>query len=395
MRLVAAIVLGVTVALLVSEAAMQPSQQERLTLLALFGAVALLAVGVGFGLRRWTPRSLRVTVVAIAFAAIGVAAAAVVLSATSMFISTHDLKLVLVALGLGLALGSMVAFTLSRDLLADVTAIRETAHAVASGRRDARTGVDRRDEIGALAATLDDAIVELELAEQQRQEMEDARRRFLASIGHDLRTPLTSLRSAIEALQDGLADDPARYLAAMRTDVALLSSLVEDLFLLARIESGGLALDRQPIDLAELADGVIEAVRAHAATKQVEVVLETSGSVPVVGSPRELSRVLRNLLDNAIRHTPTGSEVRVELNGDDAPTVTVRDEGPGFDEEFLEVAFDSFSRADEARVRDGAGSGLGLAIARGLVTAHGGEIRARPGPGGTVTVTLPPPSGDA
>ncbi|MDX1657399.1 MAG: HAMP domain-containing sensor histidine kinase [Nitriliruptorales bacterium] len=391
MRFLAAIVVGVTAALLISEAAMQPSGEERLALLALFGGVAVLAAGVAVALRRWSPRSLRTTVLAITFAAIGVAAVAVVGSATSMFISAHDLKLVLVALGLGLGLGSIVALTLTRDLLADLTAIGRAAKRVAAGDRSVTTGVERRDEIGALAATLDDAIVRLRHADEERREVDAARRRFLASIGHDLRTPLTSLRSAIEALQDGLVDDPDRYLAAMRTDVALLSSLVEDLFLLARIESGVLELDRQPIDLAELADGVIEAVRPAADAANVTVVLDAPGPVPVVGSPRELSRVLRNLLDNAVRHAPPGSEVRVQLEGEGGPSVTIRDDGPGFSEDFLEVAFESFTRADEARVRDGAGSGLGLAIAHGLVDAHGGEIRAFPGPGGKVTVTLPGP----
>lgn len=389
MRTLAGLALVLAAALLVSEILMQPATADRIQLAVVFGAVAVVAAATVVAVRRWSPRSLRAAVVMIALVAVGIAGVAVGAAATSMFLSSHDLTLVLVALGLGVALGVVVALALTRDLLADLTAIRATAQAVADGDRGRRTGVMRNDEIGALAVTLDDAITHLDRAEAERREADAARRRFLANVSHDLRTPLTSLRSAIEALQDGLADDPARYLAAMRRDVELLTSLVEDLFLLARIESGGLRLDRQDVDLAELADGVIEAVHPTARTRDVAITLERPGRVPVSGSPRELSRVLRNLIDNAVRHAPTGSTVRVQVASDTIPTLTVTDDGPGFSKDFLPVAFDSFTRADEARVRDGAGAGLGLAIARGLVVAHGGDITARPGPGGHVTIQLP------
>ena len=389
MRALAAVATLLTLALLVSEVAMQPSGTDRAQLIAVFGAVAALAVVVALALRAWSPRSVRTAVIGVTLAALGIAGVAVLVSATSMFLSRHDLVLVLVALGLGVTLGVTVALTVTRDLLDDVRAIRTTAAAVASGDRSARTGVVRRDEIGALAGTLDEAIAQLAAADDERRETEQARRQFLASVSHDLRTPLTSLRSAIEALRDGMAQDPDRYLAAMEHDVRMLSSLVEDLFLLARIESGGLELDPQPIDLAELADGVIETVRPVAQQRGIEVTLARPGVVAVAGSPRELSRVLRNLLDNAVRHAPDGSTVRVRVDGQDVPAVTIEDDGPGFSEDFVAVAFDRFTRADDARVRDGAGAGLGLAIARGLVEAHGGTVSARPGPGGRVTVTLP------
>jgi two-component system, OmpR family, sensor histidine kinase BaeS len=389
-KVVAAVATGLAVALLLSEAAMQPSNRDRWQLVAVFGGVGLLAVVVALVLRRWSPGSLRTAVLATALAAVAVTAVAVVAAATSMFLSGHDLKLMLVALGLGITLGVVVALTLSGGLLADLRAIRSTAAAVAAGDRTARTGVERRDEIGALAATLDEAVRQLGQAEAERHETDTARRQFLESVGHDLRTPLTSLRTAIEALQDGLASDPDRYLAAMRQDVELLSVLVEDLFLLARIESGVLELDRQVIDLAELADGVIETTLPIARRRHVEISFNGPGAVPVVGDPGKLSRVLRNLLDNAVRYAPNGSTVRVQVDAETRPTVTITDEGPGFSEDFLAVAFDRFTRADEARVRDGSGAGLGLAIARGIVQVHGGDIVARPGPGGAVTVTLPP-----
>lgn len=381
-------------ALLASEVTMRPSTVERVQLVAIFATVALVVVVAAVVLGRWTARlsSLRTAVVLTAVGAVAAAATAIVASASAMFISGHDLRLVLVALGLGVALGVVLASTVARPLEADLRAIRDTATRVAAGERDVRTGVERADEVGALAGALDEMVERLGRAEAERQRMERARREFLASVGHDLRTPLTSLRGALEAIDDGLVDDPRRYLAAMRADVDLLGSLVDDLFLLSRIESGALDLVVEDTDLSELADEAAEvgSLAARARGRDVTVVPEVPGPVPVRGAPRELGRVLRNLVDNAVRHAPDGTTVRVRVAVHDGTAVVeVLDDGDGFPPALVDRAFESFVRADEARRRDGAGAGLGLAIARGLVEAHDGTVRAHPGPGGRVEVRLP------
>ena len=250
----------------------------------------------------------------------------------------------------------------------------------------------RADELGTAAAALDDMIGRLALAEHQRSDDDNARRALLAAIGHDLRTPLAALQAAIEALQDGLAADPERYLRSMSRDVAHLRELVDDLFLLARIEAGELTLERQHVDLAELADETIEAMEPTARLQQVDLHLEATGSVPVLGGPEALGRVMRNLVDNAIRHAPASSRVVLRVLNGDGATVEVIDEGPGFDPALLTSAFDSFSRADPSRNRDTGGAGLGLAIAKGVIEAHGGQIWAGPGPGGHVSFRLPTPA---
>ncbi|MFT4838043.1 MAG: signal transduction histidine kinase [Nonlabens sp.] len=158
------------------------------------------------------------------------------------------------------------------------------------------------------------------------------------------------------------------------------------------MESHGLQLRHDRLDLAELADEAAEAVTHLARRRGVTIVVSAPHGIPVDGDARELGRVLRNLLDNAVRHTPDDSTVRVVL--DDVSragnvTVTVLDEGPGFPADRLEVLFSSFVRGTQARARDGGGAGLGLAIARGLVEAHGGRISAAPGPGGRIDVQLP------
>jgi len=384
----------VVLALLASEVTMRPTTVERVQLVGIFAAVAAVVVVGALVLGRWTSRlsSLHTAVLLTALGAVAAAATAIVASASAMFISSHDLRLVLVALGLGVALGVVLATTVARPLEADLRAIRDTATRVASGERDVRTGVARADEVGALAAALDEMVDRLAAAEAERERMELARRQFLASVGHDLRTPLTSLRGAIEAIEDGLVDDPARELGPPRT---AYTPQVPRLFLLSRIESGALELQLEPVDLAELADEAAEvgALAARARGRDVAVVPAVPGPVPVRGAPRELGRVLRNLVDNAVRHAPDGTTVRVEVGVDDGVVrVRVRDDGAGFPPELLDRAFESFVRADEARTRDGGGAGLGLAIARGLVEAHDGTVRAHPGPGGHVEVVLPRPA---
>lgn len=393
-RLLLGAVAVLVLATLASEVTMQPSAVERVQLVTIFAVVALLvAVGAAL-LGRWTSRlaSLHTTILATAIGAVAAAATAIVASASAMFISAHDLRLVLVALGLGVALGIVLASAVARPLEADLSAIRDTATRVAGGDRQVRTGVTRADEVGALARSLDEMIDRLGEAEAERSRMEAARREFLAAVGHDLRTPLTSLRGAIDAIDDQMVEDPTRYLAAMRADVTLLASLVDDLFLLSRIESGALELTREDADLAELCDEAVEVMglAARAEGRDVRIALDVDTSVPVHVATREVGRVLRNVLDNAIRHAPDGSTVTLTLRPDTGQAhVHVRDEGPGFPDDLVDRAFESFVRADAARTRDGAGAGLGLAIARGLVAAHDGSIRAHPGPGGHVEVCLP------
>jgi two-component system sensor histidine kinase BaeS len=384
-----ALLLTLVVALFAAEVTMQPTPADRLLLVMIFAGVTTVAVVSALVTPRVTGRSLRHAVVAVIMSAMGVSAFAVLSVAALMFLSGHDLRLVLVALGFGVVSGLLLAWSLTGTLLADLRAVGATARTAAGGSRDARTGVDRPDEVGDVARALDDLIERLDAAERQRKRTESARREFLAATSHDLRTPLTALRAAIEALQDGVADDPDRYLRAMQRDVEYLGSLVDDLWLLAQIELGALDLLIEPLDLAELADEAVEAIGPMARRRDVGIQLRVTGPVPLMGGQRELGRVLRNLIDNAVRHSPRDSVVTVEVLAAPQPQVRVIDAGPGFPTGFGDRAFEAFSRADTARIRDGNGAGLGLAIARGFVQAHGGTIRIDEGPGGRVVVRLP------
>jgi signal transduction histidine kinase len=233
-------------------------------------------------------------------------------------------------------------------------------------------------------------IERLSQATEDRTREQAARREFLAAVGHDLRSPLAALRAAVEALEDGLAPDPARYLGSMGADLDALSRLVDDLFLLSRIEAGNLNFDRLPVDVAELADESIEALLPVARQSDIELVVEVDGRVPADAGPAEIGRVIRNLVDNAIRYSPAGSQVTVEVCDAAGARVAVSDHGPGFPPDMLQRAFEGFVTGDPSRNRSNGGAGLGLAIARGLVEAHGGSIWAEAGRGGKVVFQLPP-----
>jgi signal transduction histidine kinase len=384
---VAAIVIG----LALFEVTMQPTAADRAQLAVIFtvtAAVGLLATTVLPRLaRRWT--TIRFTVIAVAVTSFLIAATGLIVAAEQMFISGHDLTLLLVVLGFAFVASVGFAVAVAGPLMWDLDRVANAADRVGDGDLTVRSGVRRGDEIGRVAGAFDAMTDALEDAADQRNLDEESRRRFFAAVGHDLRTPLASLLAAIEALEDGVAPDPARYLHSMERDVAALSALVDDLFLLSRIDSGSISIPSEPVDVTELADEAIEVLRPVANRAGVTLRLDADRRTVVPGGTEAVSRALRNLIENAIRHAPPGSEVVVEVRSATGATVRVLDQGPGFDPGFIDHAFDRFTRADDARSRDTGGSGLGLAIARGFVDALGGEIWAEPGPGGKVAFHLP------
>jgi two-component system sensor histidine kinase BaeS len=371
--------------LLVAELAMDVTAPDRRRLYLVFGVLAVATFVAAIVSLRVASRlsSLRTSLIVVAFAAVAVTGAVVAVAALTMFIEPHDLTLVLVAIVLGVGLGGVVAGAVARPLTDDLEAISRTAERVGGGDLAVRTGVVREDELGKAAGAFDDMIGKLETSEEER-------RNLLSAIGHDLRTPLGSMQAAIEALQDGVAPDPPAYLRGLSHDLEHLRHLVDDLFLLARIDAGRLELATIGVDLAELADEAVEAVTPMAAARKLKLRVEAPGRVGVRGDPDALGRVLRNLLVNAVRHSPEAGEVVIILtrNGTHAETLVV-DQGTGFPDYLKDRAFDRFVRADDSRNRESGGTGLGLAIAKSIVEAHGGAIAIEEGPGGRVRFSVP------
>jgi signal transduction histidine kinase len=337
----------------------------------------------------------------------GVAALAPVLAITvallgtgaTMFISAHDLRALLVVtvaagtvgLATALVLGERVAAASQR--LGDLAQqIGDDSVATASGGR-----AGGPSELVRLAGELDAALLRLAETREQAAAAEDSRRQLVAWVSHDLRTPLSGIRAMVEALEDGVVDDPetvARYYRTMGRETDRLAGLVDDLFELSRIQAGALSLDLEQIALDELISDAVAGVSLAASAKGVDLRGEVASPTPVVElSIPEMARVVRNLLDNAIRHTPRGGTVWVEAALDDdrnAALVSVSDGCGGIPAPDLPRVFELAYRGDAARTPGDGGAGLGLAVARGLVEAHHGEISVRnEGQGCRFTIRLP------
>jgi two-component system sensor histidine kinase BaeS len=220
------------------------------------------------------------------------------------------------------------------------------------------------------------------------QRSEDTRRRLLADVTHELRTPVAVLQGNLEALVDGVYPADSEHLAPLIEETQVLSRLIDDLRTLSLAESGALELHREPTDIAVLVGEVIASHRAEADAGGVALHGDVSEDLPLVDvDPLRLREVLVNLVANALRHTPRGGDVRVAGNlANGVLRLSVADNGTGIAPEDLPHVFERFYKSPQSR-----GSGLGLAIARNLVLAHGGEIAAEsaPGAGTTVRISIP------
>jgi signal transduction histidine kinase len=230
--------------------------------------------------------------------------------------------------------------------------------------------------------------------ERARTRAEETRRQLVAAVSHDLRTPIASLRLLVEAVDDEIVDEQTRrrYLATMQTHIHSLSTMIDDLFELSRIEAGDIEWSMRQVELAMLVDETVVAMRPEARARHVELRTELAGGgLSAHADPERIQRVLFNLIRNAIHHTPTDGSVTVRAAArPDAIEVEVADTGEGIPAEEAERVFEPFHRGGPDAARDSEGAGLGLAISRAIVETHGGAIWIAPGDGGTrVRFTLP------
>lgn len=275
------------------------------------------------------------------------------------------------ALLLALAVGYGAAYLFARR----IRRLESAAERIASGMFD-QPVVDRSaDELGQLARAFDRMRLRL-------SQLERARREFIGNASHELRTPLFSLRGFIELLTDEDLDDSTRreFLETMREQVDRLQRLAEDLLDLTRLDAGRIHIERGPVDLCEVAQDLWDEFRAVALATDHELRLD-AGEAQALGDEERIVRIGRALLENAIKHTPPGTQVLVRSAG---TSLAVADDGPGIPSEHLAHVFDRFYRVDGARA---SGSGLGLAIARELAEAMGGTLELESAEG-TTTFTL-------
>lgn len=302
------------------------------------------------------------------------------LTARLMFASEHDLMLATVLLIFAGGMAMTLGFFLASALTDRLHSLERATASLAAGSLSTRVPVQGRDEIARLASAFNQMASQLEAADLKQREVEHLRSDLIAWVGHDLQTPLASIRAILEALADGVVDDPEsvqRYLQTAQRDVRSLSLLIDDLFQMAQLDAGGLRLDLTPNSLSDLVSDTLESFSALAVRQGVSLEGSVAPDVdPVCMDAPRIGRVLNNLVGNALRHTPAGGrvEIRAQRAGPRVEVV-VADTGEGVRPEDIPHVFDRFYRGEKSRSRATGGAGLGLAIALGIIKAHGGEIR--------------------
>jgi two-component system OmpR family sensor kinase len=300
-------------------------------------------------------------------------------------------RALLLAGALAGGLSILLGLGLSRGLSAPLARLTAAARHIAGGDLSQRVPETGSAEIATLGQAFNLMAADLEKAEQLRRNM-------MADVAHELRTPLSVLQGNLRAILDGVYPLEQAEIAALYDETRLLSRLVDDLHELAQAEAGQLHLDLRPTDLAEVVQTMVVNLAIAAEAKGVRLTTDLAERLPPVqADPDRLAQIMRNLLSNALRHTPEGGQITVsaaynghrEFNGRAAVRIVVADTGEGIPPDDLPHVFDRFWRAEKSRSRErggpstgsGRSSGLGLAIARYLVQAHGGEMGVESGVG--------------
>jgi signal transduction histidine kinase len=383
-RFILGVVLIVAVSLWVFYLLMQPPLKDLGLMAGFLSITAIVSIAASYGAYRlgWMYHSptIRLTLLGGYLLSSLLTFINVWLTARLMFISQqHDLQLATVLLlfagGIAIALG----YFLSSALTDRIRLVDQAAQSIARGDLQARSPVQGRDEIAVLATTFNQMADQLQMADASQRELENLRRDLIAWVSHDLHTPLASIRAILEALADGMVEDPEtvqRYLRTAQKDIGALSLLIDDLFQMAQLDAGGLPLELGMNSISDLISDTLESFSELAARQEVDLTGEVEPGVdPLWMDTQRIGRVLNNLIGNALRHTPKGGYIHVHA----APflagvRVEVTDSGEGIRPEDLPYVFDRFYRGEKSRNRATGGAGLGLAIARGIIEAHGGRI---------------------
>jgi len=377
---------------------MHPHELAHVALLLVPALVATMVVTAAASrLLRRTPLRGRLVVASLAGGLLGLANLAAL--SRTMFVSAHDATTIGVLLSYSLAAGVGAALALGRSTARAMDRISGTARSWASGDLDARIGPTRGGaDVEGLAEQLDGMVAQLQRAIAAERAADRQRADLITAVSHDLRTPLARLRAMVEAVDDGVvSDEPTlrRYAAEMRRSVESLVSLVDGLFELVQLDAGAVQAEseRDLVPLEDIVSDVLGVCGPAAEEAGVSVHASLDGAAGTRWSPR-LERVLQNLLQNAIRHTPAGGSVAVAASRRDGwIELAVADTGEGIPADAVDRIFEPFWRGEASRTTDG--SGLGLALVRRLVDALGGcvSVQSSPGTGSTFRVRLPADDG--
>ncbi len=318
------------------------------------------------------------------------------LAARVMVVTAQDAYVMAMLLFFALLISLTLMLSLADTLRRAIVVLMRAARRMAAGHLDTAVPVESGDELATLAADMQRMAANLAEAQRMQRALEDARRDLVSGISHDLRTPLNAVQAVASALADGVvAEEPAtvaHYVRELDAQVDRLAALIEDLFMLARLEGPAPGLALAPYPSADLLSTLLERARPLAREAGVELEVTVGAGTPaVLVDVRQIERVLDNLVRNALEHTPPGGAITVRAapHGERESKVimTVADTGEGIDPGDLPLLFELYYRGSR-RGRGAGGAGLGLAIVKAVVQAHGGRVWADSPPSGEQRGTL-------
>ena len=363
-----------------------PAEDIQLLLLYMGGSSTVTIGGVYiFYKRHWIGHlnSLRWTLLVIILITVVLIFANVYFTLQLMYISQHDMMLTTALLVFAGILAFISAMLIASSIIERIHHLNDASEKLAHGELHTRVDIRGNDELAQLAVMFNYMAQMLEETHHQQRQLEQSRRDLIAWASHDLRTPLAAIRAMNEAMLDGVVTDgetTRRYRQQIHQELQHLSQLIDDLFDMAQLDAGHLKLNRKLTPLSQLIDTALTSLNARANQKNILIQSRIPPELPLLNiAPDKIQRVLYNLLDNAIHHTPNGGTVSVSVVPEKSGVlVTVHNTGSVIPADDLAHIFEAFYRGERSRSKDSSGyrgTGLGLAIARGFVEAHGGSIK--------------------
>ncbi len=386
--------------LLLIQMALHPPTSDLATLamfLAISGGSTMLLV-LGFRRFQFLGRlpSLRARLLSVSVLTTTLALINVGFTAFLMFISGHDLALLAGLLAFSLGVSVFAASAITEPVVRSLKTLGVAVAEISAGDFKIRVPVESVDEVGDLATSINTMAAQLEASSEKEKELTQSRRELVSAVSHDLRTPLASIRVMVESLVDGVVDDQEtadRYLRNTLSEVVYLGRLVDDLFEIARLDAGMLQLQIEDGSVHDLISDTLESMSAQAKAEDVSLEGCVQGEIsPVVMDTRRVQRVLYNLVQNSIRHTPPDGTIFISASDTGSEVeLVVSDTGDGVPAQDQGRLFDRTYRTDPSRSRSSGGAGLGLSIAKGIVEAHGGRIwfESVVGEGSRFSFTIP------
>lgn len=296
----------------------------------------------------------------------------------------HSYQAMIYATIIAVCIAMIVGILFARSLVDPINKITRAAKAVGEGDLSARTNLEGDDEISNLGMTFD---VMAESVQKDRQ----LERRLTTDVAHELRTPLMAIQSTVEAILDGVFEADEERLETINSEVQRLSRLVDAILKLSRLESGGVRLKEEVVNVGDLISGLIYTHEAFVKDSGLELHYDADPDVYVWGDPDYIRQATANLISNAVRYTPEGSITVSVKRGERMGSISVADTGIGLSEEEAKMVFSRFWRAEAGRTREAGGLGVGLSVVKEIVEQHGGWIRVegKPNEGATFTVYIP------